>query len=106
MANEQNLRPVRTKKEARERGRKGGIASGKSRAQRKTFKEELLLLLQNGDTQKSISVALVMKALNGDLKAFEVLRDTIGEKPTDKIDMNANVSYEDAIRKVADSDEY
>ena len=28
MANEKNLKPVRTKKEARERGRNGGIKSG------------------------------------------------------------------------------
>lgn len=31
MANEQNLKPTRTKSEARERGRKGGIASGEQR---------------------------------------------------------------------------
>lgn len=106
MANEQNLKPVRTKKEARERGRAGGIKSGKVRAERKTFKEELLTLLREKDTQKNISVALVLKALDGDIRAFEVLRDTVGEKPTDKIDMSANISYEDAIKKVADDDEY
>jgi len=106
MANEQNLKPVRTKKEARERGRAGGIKSGQVRAERKTFKEELLTLLREKDTQKNISVALVLKALDGDIKAFEVLRDTVGEKPTDKIDMSANVSYETAIKEVADDDEY
>jgi hypothetical protein len=106
MANEQNLKPVRTKKEARERGRAGGIKSGQVRAERKTFKEELLTLLREKDTQKNISVALVLKALDGDIKAFEVLRDTVGEKPTDKIDMSANVSYENAIKEVADDDEY
>ena len=31
MAGKENLKPVRTKSEARERGKKGGIASGKSR---------------------------------------------------------------------------
>ena len=106
MANEQNLKPVRTKKEARERGRAGGIKSGQVRAERKTFKEELLTLLREKDTQKNISVALVLKALDGDIRAFEVLRDTVGEKPTDKIDMSANVSYENAIKEVADDDEY
>lgn len=84
--NDQNLKPVKTKKEARERGRKGGIASGKARAARKTLKEELLLLLQNGDTQEKISLAMIKEALEGNTKAFEVIRDTIGEKPTDKIE--------------------
>ena len=37
MANEENLMPVKTKKEARERGRNGGIKSGKVRRQRKTL---------------------------------------------------------------------
>lgn len=37
MANEQNLRPVQTKSEARERGRAGGIASGEARRQKKTL---------------------------------------------------------------------
>lgn len=32
-----------------------------------------------------MSVQLMQKALNGDVKAFEVLRDTAGEKPVDKV---------------------
>lgn len=88
--NEQNLKPVKTKKEARERGRKGGIASGKSKRARKTLKEELLLLLENGNTQEKISLAMIQEALAGNTKAFEVIRDTIGEKPTDKIEAELN----------------
>ena len=86
MANEQNLIPQnkRTKSEQREIARKGGIASGKSRKARKTFKEELLLLLSQGDTQEKVSLAVLQKAMNGDTKAFEVIRDTVGEKPTEK----------------------
>lgn len=84
--NDQNLKPVRSKKEARERGRKGGIASGKARKARKTLKEELIALLENGDTQEKISLAMIKEALEGNTKAFEVIRDTIGEKPTDKIE--------------------
>ena len=45
MAGKENLRPVSSKEEARERGRKGGLASGEARRKRKTLKEELLLLL-------------------------------------------------------------
>ena len=85
MANEQNLKPVSSKKEARERGRKGGLASVESRRKRKTLKEELLLMLSEGETQQSVTIALIEKAMSGDTKAFEVIRDTIGEKPIDKV---------------------
>lgn len=88
--NEQNLKPVKTKKEARERGRKGGIASGKAKRARKTLKEELITLLEHGDTQEKISLAMIQEALQGNTKAFEVIRDTIGEKPTDKIEAELN----------------
>lgn len=83
MANIENLKTPSTS-EARERGKKGGIASGRKRRERKALKEELLLLLSKGQMQKKISVALIGKALKGDVKAFEVIRDTIGEKPVDK----------------------
>ena len=85
MANEQNLKPVTSKKEARERGRKGGLASVEARRKRKTLKEELLLMLSEGETQQSVTLALIKKAMSGDTKAFEVIRDTIGEKPVDKV---------------------
>ena len=85
MANEQNLKPVTSKKEASERGRKGGLASGEARRKRKTLKEELLLMLSEGETQQSVTLALIEKAMSGDTKAFEVIRDTIGEKPVDKV---------------------
>lgn len=85
MANEKNLKPVTSKKEARERGRKGGLASGEARRKRKTLKEELLLMLSEGETQQSVTLALIGKAMSGDTKAFEVIRDTIGEKPVDKV---------------------
>ena len=85
MAGKENLRPVSSKDEARERGRKGGLASGEARRKRKTLKEELLLMLSEGETQQSVTLALIEKAMSGDTKAFEVIRDTIGEKPIDKV---------------------
>lgn len=82
-----NLIPMnkRTKEEQRKIATKGGIKSGESRRERKTIREQLLLLLEKGDTQSNMCVALVEKALNGDVKSFEVIRDTIGEKPVDEI---------------------
>ena len=85
MAGKENLQPVSSKDEARERGRKGGLASGEARRKRKTLKEELLLMLSEGETQQSVTIALIEKAMSGDTKAFEVIRDTIGEKPVDKV---------------------
>ena len=53
MANEgiENLKPVRSKEEARERGRAGGIASGKARREkrdRKQMASDLLDLTMQG----------------------------------------------------------
>lgn len=92
MANENNLKPVRTKKEARERGRKGGLKSGEIRAQRKTLKEELLLLLSEGGAQKKISTALIEQAEKGNTKAYEIIRDTIEEKPKQNINISGEVN--------------
>lgn len=90
--NDENLIPMsqRSPSEVRAMAANGGRKSGESRRARKTLKEELLLLLSEGDTQKTVSVALLKKAMDGDTKAFEVLRDTIGEKPVDKVE-NKNV---------------
>ena len=41
MANEQNLKPIRTASEAREKGRNGGIASGAARREKKTVQKIL-----------------------------------------------------------------
>jgi hypothetical protein len=87
--NEENLVSLadRTTEERRAIAIKGGLASGESRRQRKTLKEELLLLLAEGDTQKNISVALIQQALEGNTKAFEVIRDSIGEKQIEQTEL-------------------
>lgn len=92
MANDENLIPLneRTKSEQRAITSAGGKASGAARRRRKTLKEELLALLESEDMQERISVALLTEALEGNkagsvTKAFEVIRDTIGEKPAEKV---------------------
>ena len=89
MAGKENLVSLgnRTTEEQRQIARQGGIASGESRRARKTLKETLLMMLEEGDTQNNITLALLDKALKGDTKAYEVIRDTVGEKPTDKVDI-------------------
>lgn len=86
MAGKDNLRKLTTE-EAREIGKKGGKASVKARQERKTLAEELRLLLSQGNTQEKLSIALLEEALQGNTKAYEIIRDTIGEKPTDKVEV-------------------
>lgn len=106
MANEQNLIPLnkRSKKVQREIQEKGRQANKAKIEARKTLREELLSLLEKGDTQNKLSLSLIEKAMTGDTKAFEVIRDTIGEKPKENI--SVGVSYEDYIKKVEDENEY
>lgn len=107
MANEQNLRPRTTlsKEEAKRLGSKGGKASAKAKRERKAIRDQLKALLElpvkneklknkikelgisdkDIDNQMAITISIFNRALNGDTKAFEVIRDTIGEKPVEQI---------------------
>ena len=86
--NNQNLRPIGTLATSKQREiqSKGGKARAEKARRRKALKEELILLLSEGKTQEKLCLALIEKAQNGDVRAFESIRDTIGEKPTDKMD--------------------
>lgn len=88
MANEKNLKPIKkgqlSKEEAKRRGSKGGKKSAEVRKARKTFSEDLLEALSDGETQKKILDALIRQCKQGNTRAFELLRDTIGEKPIDR----------------------
>lgn len=109
MANEQNLIPnsKRTPSELREMTRKGGIASGKSRARMKTFKEAILNTTSEDELEKMIEKIKDNVVKKGDIQSAIFLRDTIGQKPTDKTEnVNATLSYEDYIKKVESEDEY
>ena len=50
--NVENLQPVQTKSEARERGRNGGIKSGEVRRERKKAKECMEMILRLNTTSK------------------------------------------------------
>jgi hypothetical protein len=96
MANEKNLIPFNelSKNEHRKIAQKGGQKSGEVRRARRTLKEELLLLLENEEVQKRISLALIERASIMDAmgnKAFEVIRDTVGEKPIEVTENTVNV---------------
>lgn len=79
----------RTLEERREIASRAGKASVASRRRKKTLREELLAILSDGDTQNRVSLALVQQALLGNVKAFETLRDTIGQKPVEKIEQTS-----------------
>ena len=107
MANEQNLikNEDLTPNQRRENARKAGKASARKRQQNKTFKEIINKFLNgqvtddrlkeqmvefgfadNEVSNKSCAVfALWKEAIKGNTKAFELMRDTIGEKPIEQI---------------------
>lgn len=96
-----------TSEEAREAGKKGGKRSGEVRRARKTLREELLALLSQDiktedggkvNTQVAMSTSIIKEALDGNTKAFEIIRDTIGEKPVDKVEsVNIDMEYKDSV---------
>lgn len=101
MPNEKNLIPMdqRSKSEARELGRNGGIASGVSRRRKRSLKEAADLYLSlpvsdrkmwnkisrrgvdpdDIDNQMAMIIGLTMAATAGDAKAAKVIVDLLGE---------------------------
>lgn len=102
-----NLTP-KSSNEARENGRVGGIKSGEARRQKKKLCDELLILLdvvdKNGKTiRENICFSLIQQALNGNIRAFETIRSSIGESPVEKIEAtntNIDITDEAVIEKV------
>lgn len=86
--------PIRSTREAREKGSAGGKKSGEVRREKRKLRELLEMMLQqpveagDGSTNaEAMTVALLKKALSGDTRAYEIIRDTIGEKPVEKRDV-------------------
>lgn len=84
--------------EAVENGQKGGIASGEARRRKRDIRKALEILLEKDYTDKhgntmsgaeAIALKQLEKALKGDTKAFEVVRDTVGQKPVEKVAFGA-----------------
>lgn len=103
MATTENLIPFneRTEDERRELARKAGIASGEARREKKLLKDllEMALSMPSGivegeDNYTAITGALVQKAIQGDTKAYEVIRDTLGQKPTEQTQMDLTAKIE------------
>jgi hypothetical protein len=96
-----------TKETAKECGHNGGKASGKAKRKKKLLKDCLNELLASEITDKHgvtrtgsevAAVALWSKFMKtGDPRIFEVIRDTAGEKPVDKVEQvtEIKVDWED-----------
>lgn len=81
--------------EAAKNGRKGGIASGKARREKADLKRQLQIWLEsdvakdkygNPLTGTELMVQVAAKEMkNGNPKYWELIRDTAGFKPVDKV---------------------
>lgn len=95
--NPQNLKSIndRTTEEAQAIRSKAGIASGKKRRDKKNLRIALEALLEKiqtdpetgkrGTGAQLITAKLFQQALEGNVKAFEVLRTTVGQDPVQKL---------------------
>ena len=72
--------------------RLGGFASGEARREKRTVREIAEIILSKNVTTSdgivtvkyAVLAKVIDKALKGNLPAAEFIRDTIGEKPTEK----------------------
>lgn len=99
-----------TPEQRAEYGRQGGIKSGETKRRKKAMKETLEVLLsmpmkngkssdvesiknfaalkgKNINVQEAMIIAMIHRAMKGDVKAAEFLRDTSGQKPTDNMNV-------------------
>lgn len=100
--NDENLQPVRDRTEAMELGRKGGIASGKARRERKAMRETLEIMMsmplkggknvdigdvksfaslkgKNINVSEALALSILQNAMNGNVKAFAQIMELMGE---------------------------
>ena len=95
-----------TPEQRTERARQGALATNEKRRQRKTMREGFKEALKAGVTDASMEEALkavgleptmqnailfaaIGKAMTGDIEAARFVRDTIGEKPTEALQISA-----------------
>lgn len=119
MANEENLKPVRTKSEARERGRNGGKASGESRRRKADFRKILNLLLTaqinnpewtpilnslglDSTLESAINMAMIKEALSGNVKAYEAIAKYSGQTDKTEKDLEEQKIRTDRAKRARD----
>jgi len=84
----------RTTAEQQKIAKQGGIASGEARRRKRDLRQALEILLEKeykngkGETitgTEAVAAKLFEQAMRGNIKAFETLRDTVGQKPVEKV---------------------
>lgn len=95
MANEQNLKKGNpdyafNARTARDAQKKSAEARKRNTVERKLIRERILERMGASDWDEMID-AVIERAKTSD-KGFEVLRDTIGEKPKEDISINGSIN--------------
>ena len=95
MANEQNLvKGDEAHTFTPEEASKGGKRSAEVRREKRDLRKALEFLMEQEITDKkgntktgteAMALAVFQKALKGDTKAWEIVRDTVGQKPIEKV---------------------
>lgn len=88
MANEQNLKPIRSKSQARELQLKSAKKRSENARENKLIKDRILERMGEKDWDEMID-GLIQRSKDS-VKDFEVLRDTIGQKPTEHIEADVS----------------
>lgn len=91
------LNSERTPEERKKLATKAGKASGKARQKKKMIQEALMRALKGKyivdnnqlDGYDAIAVKMVYEALNGNVQAFKEIRDTIGERPKETLELES-----------------
>lgn len=102
--NNENLVPFGSNPERdREIRRKGALATAEKKRQRKSLKEALLIMLstsrdgQDATIQDNWVDALATKLENGDIPTSIFVRDSIGEKPVEKVENTISSENKQAV---------
>lgn len=103
---QEDLIPIRDSEVAKELQRKSVKKRKENQLKKKIFETAIRERLKDEDVANIID-NLIKRAGRND-KSLEVLRDTLGEKPTEKHEVEANVemTYEEYLKKVDDKDAY
>ena len=90
--------------------RKGGKKSGEARRAKKSLREAMQVLMdadltgKDGKTMtgtEAMAAKAFQAALKGDWKAWELVRDTAGQKPVDKVQMKTDVNIADSAERLS-----
>ena len=115
---DKNISVLADPSKAQEIGRKGGLAKAERAEERKTFKEifnEMLVLpclcvdeyaawilenYPNANYAEAVALAMLRRAMLGDVSAAAFIRDSVGENPKTMIDLNSDKETEINIKVI------